>query len=285
VVCGNVFEPQDTAFCPAYGGVICSLCCSLDARCHDACKPHARTSAQLRAAIGALIPAALRPYADGPLPRFLWHFACATGVIGLILLAIYAQAATGIPVGQMVLANALWRAFFVLMIIAGVAAWLLVLAQETRAAAQSESRRQTALLLAEIAAHRRTDAKLQKAKEAAEAANLAKSRFVVGVSHELRTPLNAVLGYAQILDLDQAIPWHRREAIRTIRRRGCWIFRRSKPAGWRSTGARCGCSTAWSNWWTCSGCRRPRKASPSASTVPRTCRPASIPTRRGCGRF
>jgi signal transduction histidine kinase/CheY-like chemotaxis protein/purine-cytosine permease-like protein len=220
VVCANVFEPQDTAFCPAYSGVICSLCCSLDARCHDACKPHARTSAQVRAAIGTLIPASLQPYVDSPLPRFLCNFACATGLIGLILLAIYRQAATGNPTGETLLANAMWRAFFVLMIIAGVAAWLLVLAQETRAVAQRESRRQTTLLLAEIAAHKRTDAKLQKAKEAAEAANLAKSRFVVGISHELRTPLNAVLGYAQILDLDQAIPPHRREAIRTIRRSG-----------------------------------------------------------------
>ena len=88
------------------------------------------------------------------------------------------------------------------------------------AVAQGESRRQTALLLSEISAHQRTDAKLQKAKEAAEAANLAKTRFVVSISHDLRTPLTAVLGYAQILDADPAIPAHRREAIRTICRSG-----------------------------------------------------------------
>lgn len=220
VVCGNPFEPADTAFCPAYGGVICSLCCSLDARCHDTCKPHGRASAQLHAAIGAMIPAPLRAHLDGPLLRFLAIFAAAAGLIGVILLTIFLQAASESPESRTLLANAMWRAYFVLVIIAGVAAWLLVLAQETRAAAQGESRRQTALLLSEIAAHGRTGAKLQKAKEAAEAANLAKSRFVVGISHELRTPLNAVLGYAQILELDTAIPVHRREAIRTIRRSG-----------------------------------------------------------------
>jgi signal transduction histidine kinase len=36
-------------------------------------------------------------------------------------------------------------------------------------------------------------------KEAAEAANAAKGRFVATISHELRTPLNAIIGYSQLL--------------------------------------------------------------------------------------
>ena len=39
VICENPFEPEDMAYCPAYSGAICSLCCTLDARCHDLCKP------------------------------------------------------------------------------------------------------------------------------------------------------------------------------------------------------------------------------------------------------
>ena len=75
-----------------------------------------------------------------------------------------------------------------------------------------------ALLLKEIAAHKKTDAALQDAKETAEAANRAKSRYVVGLSHELRTPLNAVLGYAQILERDETIPAPRQSAIKVIKR-------------------------------------------------------------------
>ena len=45
-----------------------------------------------------------------------------------------------------------------------------------------------------------TYAELERAKAAAEAANEAKSRYLVAVSHEIRSPLNAIYGYAQLLE-------------------------------------------------------------------------------------
>src|SRR5207248_3510048 len=47
---------------------------------------------------------------------------------------------------------------------------------------------------------------LERAKAAAEKANLAKSEFLSSMSHELRSPLNAILGFAQLLSSDAPPP-------------------------------------------------------------------------------
>jgi signal transduction histidine kinase/ActR/RegA family two-component response regulator len=49
----------------------------------------------------------------------------------------------------------------------------------------------------------RRDQELRSAMGLAEQANRAKTEFLSRVSHELRTPLNAMLGFAQILDMEE----------------------------------------------------------------------------------
>jgi PAS domain S-box-containing protein len=61
---------------------------------------------------------------------------------------------------------------------------------------------------------------LETARAGAEAASQAKSEFLARMSHELRTPLNAILGYAQLLQRDDAIGNPQRLQIETIRRSG-----------------------------------------------------------------
>ena len=52
----------------------------------------------------------------------------------------------------------------------------------------------------------KTQMELEKARETADRANLAKSEFLSSMSHELRTPLNAILGFGQMLEYNSSEP-------------------------------------------------------------------------------
>jgi signal transduction histidine kinase len=231
VICERDYEHDDMAHCPAYQGDICSLCCSLDARCHDLCKPDARLAVQWRQAMSGLVPPRLWQRLDTELGHYLMLMALAMPLLAGLFVAVYAherrQLGALAPSAEAALQLGFLKIYAALLVVSAVVAWWLVLKHKSAQVAQEESNRQTHLLVQEIESHRRTDEALQsakllaeRAKQIADAANQAKSRYVSAISHELRTPLNSILGYAQLLDEDPAIPEARRHAVRVIRRGG-----------------------------------------------------------------
>ena len=61
---------------------------------------------------------------------------------------------------------------------------------------------------------------LERAKEAAEVANVSKGEFLANMSHEIRTPMTAILGFADIALDSTEVQEKRQESLRTIRRNG-----------------------------------------------------------------
>ncbi|MGH7945052.1 MAG: ATP-binding protein [Opitutaceae bacterium] len=71
----------------------------------------------------------------------------------------------------------------------------------------------------DITLRKEAEAALLRAKEAAEAADRAKTEFLAIVSHEIRTPINGVIGFAQIL-ADSPLSPEQREQVAIIRASG-----------------------------------------------------------------
>ncbi len=126
MICERDYEGPDMAHCPAYQGSICSLCCTLDARCGDLCKPHASLSVQWSSALRWLLPRRAWPYLDTGLSHFLLLMLVIVPLLASLFGLLYRQeisALADLAPSESALRSGFLKAYMALLVIAGLVAW------------------------------------------------------------------------------------------------------------------------------------------------------------------
>jgi hypothetical protein len=90
-ICENPFELEDMSYCPAYQQPICSLCCSLDVRCLDSCKPKLGLSHRFLKRLYGVFPADIVRIFYSRLGRFLTMLVCVNLLLAGLLLLVQSQ--------------------------------------------------------------------------------------------------------------------------------------------------------------------------------------------------
>ncbi|MBD2310431.1 histidine kinase [Desertifilum sp. FACHB-1129] len=183
-ICSNLYEPQDMAYCPIYDTAICSLCCSLDARCHDSCKPnpHHPWVAQLQ----TLYTQKISPHIGQRLLSFLLIFSSISGFIALVLWLFYTQQIAPVVEATAQVQLSFFQLYAVFLVLVAIASWWLVLSEESRQLAQEELDKQNGQLQQEIAERLAAETALQALTQELEARVIARTAELTQALHQLQ---------------------------------------------------------------------------------------------------
>src|SRR5258706_14049713 len=135
-ICEHPFEAEDMAQCPAYSGPICSLCCSLETRCRDACKPDARISRQVGAFVDRTLPAWAVKLLNNDVSQYVGVLSLFAIIIGSVLAFVYFQVSFESDLQRQILRSTCSTPFFILGTLDANAGALFVIASQSRPGAR-----------------------------------------------------------------------------------------------------------------------------------------------------
>jgi len=186
-ICAHTYEHEDMAYCTFYERPICSLCCSLDAHCHDVCKA---SSLDLEASrsryAGRSFADKIAPQMGGRLAKVGGVLAALAVVTGACFLLTYRMDLASGP-SPPDNGDLLWHVYVAILPLLAVGAWWIVLAHERRELAERDL--VTSLERLHQAQH-----------ELAQNERLAAiGQITATVSHELRNPLGTLVSSVEVL--------------------------------------------------------------------------------------
>lgn len=187
-ICAYSYEPNDMASCPFYDGPICSLCCSLDAHCHDSCKKPVSDLLQKRSRyIGRSFTRKLAPNMVQRLAKFLGVLMSLAVVTAGIFLLAYRMMDLDADAATLDNGTLLMRVYLAVLPLLCIGSWWIVLSHESRELAERD------LVTSLEKLHETRD-------ELARTERLAAIGELTGmVSHELRNPLGTLMTSVAVL--------------------------------------------------------------------------------------
>lgn len=192
-ICDHDYERPDMAYCTFYARPICSLCCSLDAHCHDACKFSTTELETSRSRyLGRSFTAKIAPRMAQRLLKVGGVLMALAVVTGAVLLITYRLVDPGAEMLRLDNDTLLLRIFLALLPLLCIGAWWIVLSHESRELAERD-------LVASLERLRETQAELARNERLA-----AIGQITATVSHELRNPLGTLVTSLDILN--RALP-------------------------------------------------------------------------------
>lgn len=159
IICEQQYVTQDNVTCPVYGGLICSLCCSLDARCGNACNKTYKPRNLITRFINIKMQSSIFRF----LGIFLF-FSCSMGVIfGIVF---YQQSISQFLAPEILeqLKTMFFRIYAAILVILGMGVWWFVLTEKSHQLAQDEVDAQNIQLQNEISVREGVEQRLAREK-------------------------------------------------------------------------------------------------------------------------